>query len=161
MKYGKIYIVENIHNDKVYIGQTTRSIKNRMKAHMEDYRKLQKKFEEEDKDYNEERFCVKYASDPSQFVVSILEESVPINQLTIRENYWINNYDSIERGYNISNISHQNLLIKKDPEKINNYHFKDDELPKCEKCMEYNDFITGEYPDNWYCNNCYLVSKRD
>jgi len=158
--YGKIYIAENIYNNKVYIGQTIRSIKNRMKAHLREYRRLQMEYEKNEKDYNDDLFCIHYANDPDSFLVDVLEDNIPIDILTSRENYWIDNYDSINNGYNIIKSTKQNLNIKKNTQQIKNYHFKDEEFPNCEKCMENYDFTTGEHANNWYCNECYLVNRN-
>lgn len=91
---GRIYIIKNTCNDKVYIGQTTRTIEARWADHIKNaihnyqssmiiYRAMRK--------YGVEHFFI-----------SILEDNIEKQDLNEREKYWIHYYNSIRpNGYNI------------------------------------------------------------
>lgn len=85
---GIIYIITNKVNSKVYIGQTRKSLSERMRHHFSKYEtciKLKKAIEEYGK---------------GNFLYNVLE-LVPYSQLNERESYYIGEYNSIENGYNI------------------------------------------------------------
>ena len=87
---GYIYKIINDINDKVYIGQTCRSIKERWKEHLKDYQKTQNNFPI----YNAMR---KYGKEH----FNIIEiEQVDNDLLNQKEQYWIEQYDSYKNGYN-------------------------------------------------------------
>lgn len=92
-KYGRIYIIKNTINNKVYIGQTKVSIKLRFQNHLSAARK--------GKDYVIGKAIRKYGE--KFFYIELLEEC-PIEELNNREKYWIAFYDSTNYrfGYNIS-----------------------------------------------------------
>lgn len=87
---GYIYKIINDINDKVYIGQTQRSIQERWKEHLKEsndtrmnhpiYRAMRK--------YGNEHFSI------------IVVEEIENNQLDEREVYWIQQYNSYKDGYN-------------------------------------------------------------
>lgn len=92
MKIGSIYIIKNYINDKVYIGQTTMTVRERFITHMKpsickrtSTRKL----------YNA---INKYGRE--NFYYEILEENVPLEKLDEKEIFYINQYDSYKNGYN-------------------------------------------------------------
>lgn len=92
MKIGSIYIIKNYINDKVYIGQTTMTVRERFMTHMKPSickrtptRKL----------YNA---INKYGRE--NFYYEILEENVPLEVLDEKEIFYINQYDSYKNGYN-------------------------------------------------------------
>lgn len=85
---GIIYIITNKVNSKVYIGQTRKSLSERMRHHFSKYEtcvKLKKAIEL----YGKENF-----------LFNVLE-LVPYQDLNRRESYYIDKYNSIENGYNI------------------------------------------------------------
>ena len=85
---GIIYIITNKVNSKVYIGQTRKSLSERMRHHFSKYetcKKLKKATEQYGKD---------------NFLYSVLE-LVPYSELNDRETFYIEKYNSIENGYNI------------------------------------------------------------
>ena len=86
---GSIYIIRNIINDKVYIGQTTQTIGIRFTNH-----KMASRTGEDTKFY---RAIRKHGED--KFYVQLLER-VEIKDLNDRERYWIKYYDSYYNGYN-------------------------------------------------------------
>ena len=88
---GYIYKITNILNDKVYIGQTIKTVEKRFQQHKNNSNKeyfsqiiLYKAFN-------------KYGIE--NFICEQLEE-VPNELLDEREKYWINFYDSYFNGYN-------------------------------------------------------------
>lgn len=88
---GYIYKITNIVNDKVYIGQTIKTVEKRFSQHINNSNKsyfsqivLYKAFK-------------KYGIE--NFVVETIEE-VPNEQLDEREKYWIKYYNSYFDGYN-------------------------------------------------------------
>lgn len=82
-----IYIVTNDVNNKVYIGQTTNSIKNRFIGHC--YCKSSSLYQPI-KEIGKEHFKI-----------SILDDSATnLDELLKLEQYYVQKYDSIENGYN-------------------------------------------------------------
>lgn len=92
-KYGRIYIIKNTVNSKVYIGQTKVSIKLRFQNHLSAARK--------GKDYVIGKAIRKYGED--KFYIELLEEC-PVEELNKKEIYWILFFDSTnnKHGYNMS-----------------------------------------------------------
>lgn len=92
-KYGRIYIIRNTINDKVYVGQTTSSIQLRFRNHLSAAR--------HNKDYIIGKAIRKYGE--SNFYVELLEECLA-EELNEREKYWIAFFDSTanRNGYNMS-----------------------------------------------------------
>ena len=90
MRYGCIYIIKNKINDKVYIGQTTISARERFRQHMKpsNYKKRYK-FYKAVQEYGNENFYYE-----------ILEDHIPLNELNEKEIYYISLYDSYKNGYN-------------------------------------------------------------
>lgn len=86
---GFIYKITNDINDKIYVGQTSGTLKERFKQH-------KKKMNSEDRKtyplYNAMR---KYGIE--HFSIKILEET---DNLQEREQYWIKYFDSYNNGYN-------------------------------------------------------------
>lgn len=93
IKYGRIYIIKNTINDKVYIGQTHVSVKLRFQNHLSAARR--------GLDYVIGKAIRKYGED--NFYVETLEECT-IEELNEREKYWIAFYNSTDNrfGYNMS-----------------------------------------------------------
>lgn len=92
-KYGRIYIIKNKINNKVYVGQTTVSIKLRFQNHLSAAR--------HGKDYIIGKAIRKYGEE--NFYVELLEECLK-EELNDREIYWISYFNSTNSrfGYNIS-----------------------------------------------------------
>lgn len=92
-KYGRIYIIRNTVNDKVYVGQTHMSIRLRFQNHLSAARR--------GLDYVIGKAIRKYGED--KFYVELLEECL-VEELNEREQYWISFFNSIDNkfGYNMS-----------------------------------------------------------
>ena len=93
IKLGKIYLISNDVNDKLYVGQTIQSLKKRFTGHC--------CYSKSDRSSNMyiKRAIHKYGKD--KFHISLLEEA-PIERLDEREKYWITYYDSYNNGYNLT-----------------------------------------------------------
>lgn len=93
MKFGKIYLITNDINSKVYVGQTIQSLNKRFNGHC--------CYSKSDKSQNMyiKRAIHKYGKD--KFHIQLIEEC-PIKSLDDRERYWINFYDSYNTGYNLT-----------------------------------------------------------
>ena len=93
MKLGKIYLISNDVNNKVYVGQTTQTLKKRFNGHC--------CYSKSDKSQNMyiKRAIHKYGRD--KFHISLLEKCL-LEQLNERERYWIDFYDSYNNGYNLT-----------------------------------------------------------
>lgn len=91
--YGRIYIIKNSVNNKVYVGQTKVSLKLRFQNHLSAARN--------GKDYIIGKAIRKYGED--KFYIELLEECC-IEELNDREKYWIDYFNSTNNrfGYNIS-----------------------------------------------------------
>lgn len=100
----QIYIITNDVNDKVYIGQTTNSLKNRLTGHC--YCKtsgLYKHIQEIGKEH---------------FKISLLDDTATnLDELLEKEQYFVRKYDSIENGYNTAfpcktkgNVCHNRIV---------------------------------------------------
>lgn len=85
---GIIYIITNTVNGKVYVGQTRKALSERIRHHFSKYETC-RKLKEAISEYGKE--C---------FTYSVLE-LVPFSELNDRETYYIEQYNSIENGYNI------------------------------------------------------------
>ena len=92
-KYGRIYIIRNTINNKVYIGQTKVSLKLRFQNHLSAARN--------NKDYVIGKAIRKYGEE--NFYIELLEECT-IEELNDREKYWISYFNSTDNkfGYNMS-----------------------------------------------------------
>lgn len=92
-KFGRIYIIRNRINNKVYVGQTKVSIKLRFQNHLSAAR--------HGKDYVIGKAIRKYGEE--NFYVELLEECLA-SELNEREKYWIDFYNSTNNkfGYNMS-----------------------------------------------------------
>ena len=92
-KYGRIYIIRNTINSKVYIGQTKVSLKLRFQNHLSAARN--------GKDYVIGKAIRKYGEE--NFYIELLEECT-IEELNEREKYWISYFNATNSkfGYNMS-----------------------------------------------------------
>ena len=89
-----IYKIENKINNKVYIGKTLYTIERRWKQHQQNLKREDLKHL---KLYNA---ILKYGID--NFIISEVEQVDDFKNLSKREQYWINYYDSFYNGYNCS-----------------------------------------------------------
>lgn len=88
MNIGYIYKITNLINNKVYIGQTERTIELRWKQHLNNVDKLS---------YSLYSAIKKYGI--NNFKIEELEQC-PIEELDYKEQYWIKKYNSYSNGYN-------------------------------------------------------------
>ena len=86
-----IYKITNIKNDKVYIGQTIRPVEQRFARHINDA--LNQVI-----DTHFARAIRKYGK--NSFYFEIIDEANTQEELTLKEQYWIQYYDSVNKGYN-------------------------------------------------------------
>ena len=92
-KLGKIYLISNDVNSKLYVGQTIQTLNKRFNGHC--------CYSKSDRSVNMyiKRAIHKYGKD--KFHITLIEEC-PINLLNDREKYWIDFYDSYNNGYNLT-----------------------------------------------------------
>ncbi len=92
MKKGIIYKCTNKINNKIYIGQTSRTVNERKDEHLnESFKKLSKThFHRALRKYGIENFIWKKL------------ENVMIENLNEKEEYYIKKYDSLKNGYNMT-----------------------------------------------------------
>ena len=88
---GFIYKIVNDINDKIYIGKTLTSIEKRFSEHKRESCRNQKK--------NRPLYNAMSKYGYNNFHIELVEE-IPIEELSNREIYWINFYNSYENGYN-------------------------------------------------------------
>lgn len=95
---GDIYIIKNFVNNKKYVGKTTFGVQNRFSQH------LREAFAENRAEYN---YCLsrgirKYGK--GAFDVAVLAKDVPVDDLLLVEEHYIDMYNSAdpEYGYNMS-----------------------------------------------------------
>lgn len=116
MYEGYIYKITNNINDKVYIGQTTQTVKIRWKQHINDSKKYSYPLYLAMNKYGHDKFKIEiidFFQDSKKYTLSkVLDE---------KEIYWIKYYNSYKKGYN-STIGGQNNAPNKFPERpINEY----------------------------------------
>ena len=87
-----VYCIKNDINDKVYIGKTIHNIEKRFKEHIRDARSHRRtsKFHNAIEKYGEEHFY--------PIILEECEEDI----VSIREQYYIQLYNSVNSGYNLS-----------------------------------------------------------
>lgn len=91
MKTGQIYIIKNKINDKVYIGQTTTNYLVRFSQHC-------KPSAVKTRHYKLYNAIKKYGRE--NFYIELVEDMIPIENLSDREIYYIEKFDSFNSGYN-------------------------------------------------------------
>lgn len=94
MAYGYIYKITTTQSNKVYIGQTTKTVEARFKAHIKSSTEKAKKTVHLYEAMN------KYGVDT--FSVEEIDIAETREELDQKEIYWINYYDSIKNGYNMA-----------------------------------------------------------
>lgn len=93
MKTGCIYRITNLLNSKVYIGKTTHLFLKRFKKHL-----ANAKFHRDNSQLG--KAIRKHGE--HNFYIGIIVDNVPTNFLDIFEQYWINYFDSLKAGYNLT-----------------------------------------------------------
>ena len=88
---GYIYYISNTVNDKLYVGKTMSSLKERFKTHCKDSKRV---YKEQRPLYRAMR---KYGED--KFSIHLLEEA-PEEHLAAREIFWIEKLGTYHYGYN-------------------------------------------------------------
>lgn len=86
-----IYKITCLVNNKVYIGQTSQTVKDRFRKHMGSH-----KDEHDTKFYRAVR---KYGTE--SFIIEQIDTASTQQELDEKEVYWINYYDSVNKGYNM------------------------------------------------------------
>ncbi len=87
MSQFQIYMISNDLNDKVYIGQTTQSLKDRFYGHLNNP--------------SSPMGSIMRENGESHFKISLLDDSANnLDELLEKERYYIEKYNSIENGYN-------------------------------------------------------------
>jgi len=89
-----IYRISNSVNDKVYIGQTIRSLDARLKRHFHDACR------NPGSRLKIHRAINKYGTD--KFSIEQIDEASSQEELNEKERYWIKKYDSMTNGYNMT-----------------------------------------------------------
>ena len=98
---GYIYKITNIINNKIYIGQTIKSVKHRWNQHK---RNARYSIENKVYDHHLARAILKYGTD--SFIVETIEDIIADNRklladtLNEKETYYIEFYNSFYNGYN-------------------------------------------------------------
>ena len=95
MRKGIIYIIKNKCNNKVYIGQTIQSLRERFMQH------LKPSILKQRGNYKIYNAINKYGKD--NFYIELLEENIDCNKLNDVESFYIEKYDSYKNGYNSTN----------------------------------------------------------
>ena len=91
--FGIIYKITNIVNNKVYIGQTQRTLEDRFKRHV--------RFAKNDDRSKDICFaCAIRKYGENNFIIEKIDEADSKEVLNEKEKYWINFYDSFKSGYN-------------------------------------------------------------
>lgn len=88
---GIIYKITNTINNKIYIGQTIQSLQNRWKRHCSNKGTI------DELNMVIKKAILKYGKE--NFKIEVLE-ICEYNQLDIKESFYINLYDSYNKGYN-------------------------------------------------------------
>lgn len=103
MRKGYIYIIKNNLNSKVYIGQTIQSVQERFKQHTKPSIVKQRG------NYKIYNAINKYGKD--NFYVEVLDEAIEskLNELEI---YYIEKYNSYEKGYNSTKGADSKTICK-------------------------------------------------
>jgi group I intron endonuclease len=93
VKTGKIYLISNDVNNKLYVGQTVQTLKKRFNGHC--------CYSKSDRSNNSliKRAIHKYGKE--HFKIELIEEC-EIDKLNEREIHWINKFDSYNNGYNLT-----------------------------------------------------------
>lgn len=92
MSYGTIYKITNIKTGKVYIGKTTRSLNDRLQGHINSA--------DRGDNFKLSRAIRKYGKE--NFIIEPIGFAEIRDELNEKEVYYINEYKSLETGYNMT-----------------------------------------------------------
>lgn len=88
--FGRIYLIKNDVNDKVYVGKTIRELKQRMREHRSRAKRGYKK-----------PICIVMREiGIEHFYIELVEDNIPIEQLDNKEIEYIHKFNSVANGYN-------------------------------------------------------------
>ena len=94
----EIYKITNLVNNKVYIGQSARGVKERFARHIHDAMSGRL-------DTHFARAIRKHG--PDNFVVEVIDTADTQDDLNYKEQYWIREYDSLRHGYNETDATYK------------------------------------------------------
>lgn len=110
MRTASIYIIKNKVNDKVYIGQTTMTVRERFMCHMKPSTAKKKG------NYKIYNAVNKYGSD--KFYVETLEDNIVLSDVNKRETFYIDMFNSYYEGYNSTKGGDGRVITVVDDENI-------------------------------------------
>ena len=144
MSYGYIYKITTSCSEKVYIGQTIRTIEKRWQEH------LNARNDENKKSLHLYLAMNKYGVET--FSIEKIDEASSQEELDEKEIYWISFYNSIENGYNMAPGGVGTNIFKS--EKVKEKHSKKMKDPKTKekisKSMHELRTIIGFSPEHKY-----------
>lgn len=151
-----IYKIENKINGKVYIGESL-DIERRWREHLDDLNNNKHhsyKLQDDWNKYGENSFCFEVISELDKTVARYIDRLV----LVIYEDKYINNYNSIDDGYNIENTL--DAILNKGKEGFNGQDKRliigyKEEIDKGELFVELNNII---YRNRYTLN---FIEKRN
>ncbi len=101
---GFIYIISCSKTNEVYIGQTTQTLKQRWGQHKSNAKRYQQRLAEENNNFKSikrTKLCIAMKEHGIEsFSMSILQEESNLDNLNVLEDKFIEEYDSINNGYN-------------------------------------------------------------
>ena len=104
METGTIYSIVCKVNGKRYIGQTVKSVSERWRGHLQ---------ESKSKSHRPlYRALNKYGQ--SMFTIRAIENDIPLAQLSERERYWIEQFDTFNNGYNLTTGGEESYTLRED-----------------------------------------------
>lgn len=93
---GRIYVIKTTKSSKKYVGQTTKTIEERFEQHKQDYKRPMRKTSSKLLYKAFEEFGL------DSFSIELLDDSVENEKLEERENYWINQLNTMDpNGFNM------------------------------------------------------------
>lgn len=114
--YGYIYKISNSQNSKVYIGQTTKTVSERYDLHLKASKNKSKQ--------TLHLYLAMNKYGIENFWVEQIDSATSQEELNEKERYWIEYYDSLNNGYNMTkggadeNPMNSDLVKKKHAEKL-------------------------------------------
>lgn len=146
-----IYIIRNNVNNKVYIGQTTKSLEERWKGHLSQCRSGQP--------FHLYRAMRKYGID--NFYPEILVDNIrsrdELNQL---EQYYIDKFDSVANGYNMALGGYVNVMSQPEiKEHHDNVMRSDNVRNKISKTVKQN-IANGQITDEYRAKMSNIAKDR-
>ena len=126
---GKIYIIRNTVNDKVYIGQTIHTLQTRFRQHQKCAKNNDSRFR---------KICCamnKYGAD--NFYIELIQDNIPLENLDEKEIYYIKQYNSYENGYNAT-AGGDSRIIYNDDDIVKLKQMLKDKVPYPDIAKEFN-----------------------